>query len=49
MDTHIGKQARLFLDKFENRLKFIGEHNMLFEIKEVLLENYGHRKAFTIF
>ena len=49
MENHIGKQARLYLDKFEDRLKFIGEHNMLFEIKEVLMENYGHRKAFTIF
>ena len=49
MENHIGKQARIFLDKFEDRLKLIGQHNMLFEIKEILMENYGHRKAFTIF
>lgn len=49
MENHLGKQARAFLDKFDARLTLLGEQAMLFEIKEVLMENFGHRNTFTIF
>ncbi len=49
MENHLGKQARVFLDKFDARLIMLGEQTMLFEIKEILMENFGHRNTFTIF
>jgi len=49
LETHMGKQARDFLDKFEQRLRYLGEDEMLFDIKESLMILYGNRKAFTIF
>jgi len=49
LTEHLGTQAREYLVKLDKRLTAISQTDMLFEIKEKLLDSYGHRDSFTIF
>lgn len=49
LTEHLGAQALEYLTKLEKRLNAISQTDMLFEIKEKLLDSFGHRDSFTLF
>lgn len=49
LTEHLGSQAREYIVKLEKRLTSISQTDMLFDIKERLLDAFGHRDSFSIF
>lgn len=49
LNEHLGSQAKEYLVKLEKRLNGISQTDMLFDIKEKLLDTFGHRESFSLF